>query len=211
MKWITMIALAMMLPFAPAMAADVEYEAGTHYVELRYPRKTATPDKVEVTEYFSYGCPHCYQFEPMISDWVGSLPADVEFNRTPAAWNEMYEVFARTYYAAEHLNVLEKIHLPFFMAIHQERRRLFEPTQIALFFSEFGVDPVDFAKVYKSFGVESAYQQAVARGKTYRAHGVPAIIVNGKYRIEGEMAGSNANMLRIAEFLVEKERSALKK
>ncbi|MBD3648856.1 MAG: DsbA family protein, partial [Pseudomonadales bacterium] len=80
---------------------------------------------------------------------------------------------------------------------------------MASFFSEFGVDPVDFAKVYSSFGVRASVQQAEARGRAYRVSGVPAIIVNGKYRIEGKMAGSNAEMLRIAQFLVGKERKAM--
>jgi len=184
----------------------MEYEEGTHYVELQVPLKTANPEKVEVTEYFSYGCPHCFQFEPMIGAWKDDLPADVEFNRTPAIWNKDYQVYAQTYYAAEALNVTEKVHVPLFVAIHQQRQRLNDPKDVALFFAEFGTDPLDFAKVYQSFGVRASMQQAEARGRAYRSSGVPALIVNGKYRVEGKMAGSNANMLRVVEFLIEKER-----
>ena len=79
---------------------------------------------------------------------------------------------------------------------------------MAQYFAQFGVDPVEFAKVYKSFGVSASVQKAVARGRAYRARGVPTLIINGKYRIEGQMAGSNVNMLRIADFLIEKERKA---
>ena len=194
------------VPFV--FAVPFAYEEGTHYVELQVPVKTANPDKIEVTEYFSYGCPHCFQFDPMITAWESNLPDDVEFNRTPAIWNKDYQVLAQTYYAAEALNATEKLHTPLFIAIHQERRRLNDPTQIALFFSEYGIDPIDFAKVYQSFGVRASVQQAEARGRAYRSEGVPAIIVNGKYRIEGKMAGSNANMLRVTDFLIEKERQA---
>ncbi len=191
-----------------SFAESIQYEEGTHYVELQIPIKTRNSDKIEVAEYFSYGCPHCYQFEPMITAWHEGLPADVEFIRTPAIWNKDYQVYAQTYYATEALGVTEKLHTPFFEAIHGQRKRLNDPKLIAIFFSEFGVDPVDFAKVYSSFGVRASVQQAEARGRAYRSTGVPALIVNGKYRIEGKLAGSNSNMLRVADFLIEKERAA---
>lgn len=192
-----------------AMADSFEFEEGTHYVELQIPLKTADESKIEVTEYFSYGCPHCYQFDPMITAWHEELPGDVLFNRTPAIWNKDYQVYAQTYYAAEALDVTEKMHTPLFQAIHGQHKRLNDPKLIAMFFAEFGVDPVDFAKVYSSFGVRASVQQAEARGRAYRSGGVPAIIVNGKYRIEGKSAGSNSNMLLIAEFLIQKERDLM--
>ena len=93
---------------------------------------------------------------------------------------------------------------------HQSvRKRLNKQERMANFFAEFGVDPVDFAKIYKSFGVRASLAQAEARGRGYLAEGVPAIIVNGKYRIEGKMAGNNANMLRVADFLIQQEKQAL--
>lgn len=194
---------------AGAQAAPFEYEEGTHFEALQTPVNTREPDKVVVTEYFSYGCPHCYQFEPMIARWKAQLPSDVVFRRTPAVWNQDYQVYAQTYYTAEALEVLDEVHTPLFQAIHAERMRLNEPKRMASFFSEFGVDPVDFAKVYSSFGVRASVQQAEARGRAYRVSGVPAIIVNGKYRIEGSMAGSNQAMLEVAEFLIDGERKNL--
>lgn len=209
-KWLCTLALLAISFAGHTSAAPYEYEAGTHYAELQVPINTRAPaNKIQVTEYFSYGCPHCYQFEPQINAWKSSLGNDVQFTRTPAVWNRDYQVYAQTYYTAEALEVLEKVHAPLFQAIHGERRRLNDPQLMARFFGEYGVDPVDFAKTYASFGVRASLQQAEARGRAYRSHGVPAIIVNGKYRIEGEMAGSNANMLRIADFLIEKERAAL--
>ena len=192
-----------------ATTESFEYEEGTHYAELLIPLKTAANGKIEVTEYFSYGCPHCYQFDPMITAWEENLPGDVKFNRNPAIWNKDYQVYAQTYFAAEALGVAEKLHTPLFRAIHAERKRLNDPKLMAVFFSEFGIDPVDFAKVYSSFGVRASVQQAEAKGRAYRSGGVPAIIVNGKYRIEGKMAGSNSNMLRIADFLIQREREAM--
>jgi thiol:disulfide interchange protein DsbA len=203
------VVLAFWLCSALALAESIEYEEGTHYVELQLPLKTADESKVEVTEYFSYGCPHCFQFDPMITAWHEELPADVLFNRTPAIWNADYQVYAQTYYTAEVLDVAEKLHTPLFQAIHAQHMQLNDPKLVAMFFAEFGVDPVDFAKVYNSFGVRASVQTAEARGRAYRAGGVPAIIINGKYRIEGKTAGSNSNMLRIANFLIQKERDLM--
>ncbi len=188
-----------------AWSESMRYEEGVHYAKLETPIRTKDPTKVEVTEYFSYGCPHCYQFEPLIAAWKKRLPEGVAFNRTPAIWNQDYMVYAQAYYTAEALNVLERVHTPIFNAIHRDRKRLNRQERMASFFAEFGVDPVDFAKVYKSFGVRASLAQAEARGRGYLAEGVPALIVNGKYRIEGKMAGNNANMLRVADFLINKE------
>ena len=189
-----------------AMAQDVAYVAGTHYVELPVPIKTRAADKIEVAEYFSYGCPHCYQIEPMISSWKQQLGNDVEFIRTPAVWNKDYEVYAQTYYTAQALNVLDQVHVPLFDAIHSKRRRLNDPEQMAGFFAELGLDPMAFARTYSSFGVRASTQQAEAKGRAYRSGGVPALIVNGKYRVEAAMAGGNAEMLEVVSFLIKKER-----
>lgn len=191
--------------------APGSFQEGTHYDKLTLPLRTRYPGQVEVTEYFSYGCPHCKQFDPILTAWSANLPNDVIFNRTPAMWNADYEVFAHTYYTAIALKVLDKIHEPLFRAIHDERKNLSNPQDMAAFFQKFGVDPMDFAKMYKSFGVRTSVQQAVARGRAYKATGVPTLIINGKYRIEGKHAGNNPNMLLIAEYLIEREREALAK
>lgn len=208
MKALALLFSALFLA-AGAVAAPFEYEEGTHYEALEIPINTREPDKVVVSEYFSYGCPHCYQFEPMINAWKSELADNVVFKRTPAIWNRDYQIYAQTYFTAQALDVLDEVHTPIFQAIHADRRRLNDPEAMARFFSEYGVDPVNFAKTYASFGVRASVQQAEARGRAYRARGVPAIIVNGKYRIEGQMAGSNANMLRIADFLIQKEQAAM--
>ncbi len=184
---------------------STQYEAGKHYVLLDIPVRMRDPNLVEVTEYFAYSCAHCYTFEPLINQWKYDLPEGVIFNRTPAIWSSLLEFFAQTYYTAETLGVLEVIHTPLFQALHIERRNLNNPEAMAEFFSEYGVDTEDFMKAFNSFGVKASRQQADARGRAYRASGTPAIIVNGKYRIDGSMAGSNAAMLEVAEVLIQRE------
>lgn len=200
--------LVMLVMPLVGMAQSPQYEEGTHYIELPIPITNRDPSKVEVTEYFSYGCPHCFEFDSTIQSWARNLASDVRFNRTPAVWNKDYEVYALTYYTAEAMGVTEKIHTALFSAIHTDGRRLTDPETMAMFFSEFGIDPISFAKVYQSFGVRASVQQAAARGRAYRSGGVPAFIVNGKYRVESQNAGSYLEMLKIVNFLVQKERSA---
>ena len=151
------------------VAEGFQYEEGTHYVKLEVPIRTRDPGVIDVTEYFSYGCPHCYRFEPLVSQWKQSLPVGVEFNRSPAVWKVTgYELYARTYYTAQALGVLEKIHLPLFNAIHSERRRLLDLKSMVVFMAEHGVDPESFAKTFNdSFGVKAMYQQAIARQQLY--------------------------------------------
>ena len=195
-----------------ALAESFQFEEGTHYVKLETPVATRNPAIVEVTEYFSYGCPHCYRFEPLIAQWKENLPADVEFNRTPAVWQVTgYELFARTYYTLQALGVLEDVHGDLFNAIHGERRRLYDLESMSAFLATKGVDQAAFVKTFNdSFGVKAMFQQAIARQRLYRSGGVPAIIVNGKYRVEAGMVdNSNANMLRVVSFLVDRERRML--
>lgn len=194
---------------AVPVSAQVSYQEGVHYVELPVPVRRSDPEKIEVTEYFSYGCPHCYRLEPHIVAWKEKLGSDVVFNRTPAIWNQPYQIYAQIYYTVLAMHRLERVHSHIFDAIHRRQIRLNDPKQAARFLAEYGVDPVDFAKTYESFGVRAAMRQAEARGRAYKSRGVPAMIVNGKYRVEGGMAGSNRAILDVVDFLVEKERLAV--
>ena len=190
-------------------AESFEYEEGTHYVELEVPIEMRDSNIVNVTEYFSYGCPHCYRFEPLVSQWKEKLPDDVQFDRSPAVWKvNGYELYARTYYTAKALGIVDKVHLPLFNAIHVERRQLRDLNSMAVFLGEHGVDSKTFVKTFNdSLRVTGMYQRAIGRQQAYRSGGVPAIIVNGKYRIEAGMVdNSNANMLRVADYLIKIER-----
>lgn len=204
---IVTLVLVLVAPLTCA-AADAPYEEGVQYFQLVIPVRTRDPNRIEVTEYFSYGCPHCFDFDPVLRAWTEQLGPDVVFDRTPAIWNTDYEVFAQTYYTAEALGIREVVHPALFGAIHVEHRNLADPRAMADFFSEFGVDPLDFAKVYTSFGVRASVQQAEARGRSYRASGIPAIIVDGKYRVETSESVDQREMLRVVDFLVDRERAA---
>jgi thiol:disulfide interchange protein DsbA len=127
-------------------------------------------------------------------------------------FNKDWELLAQAYYTAEVLGVVEKVHTPIFNAIHMESVDLRDPRLLAqLFEKHAGVKPEQFNDVYNAFSVRSKVQQAVGKGKAYRITGVPTLIVNGKYRVDGQMAGNNTRMLEVVDFLIEKERASAAK
>lgn len=208
MKSLLKISLLFGLAFAAsAFAQPTLYVEGTHYEVLEEPVRTADPNKIEVAEVFWYGCPHCYAFEPLIASWEKTLPADVVFVRSPGMWNQLMEVHAQIFYTAETLKVLDKIHGAAFTEIHQKSNYLQTEDEIRALFVAQGVDPAAFDKTWSSFGVTSAVKKARTKMSEYGIKGVPNLVVNGKYRVTGDGTTTQADMLKIVDFLVAKERS----
>ena len=201
-----------LLVFVPllALAEDTapNYIEGTHYDLITPAVRTANPDKIGVSEFFWYGCGHCYTFEPMVEQWKKSLPDDVDFRGSPAIWNGPMELHAKAYYTADVLNVLDTMHAVLFQAMNVDGKRLSSEGEIAALFTANGVAAEDFTKAFNSFGVSSQVRQANARARAAKISGTPALMVNGKYHVSTRKAGSQADMLKVAEFLIEKERAA---
>ncbi|HEY0962437.1 MAG TPA: thiol:disulfide interchange protein DsbA/DsbL [Pseudomonadales bacterium] len=212
MKTLSKSLFALVLLFSGAAAALAQpalYIEGTHYETIDEPVRTVDPNKIEVTEVFWYGCPHCYAFEPLLDSWVAKLPSDVVFVRSPGMWDELMKTHAQIFYTAMELKVFDKIHGVAFDAIHQKRNYLQTPEAIREMFVAQGVAAADFDKAWASFQVNSAVRQADTRMRAYGVRGVPNLIVNGKYRITtGEGVPTQADMLKVAEYLIEKERSS---
>ncbi len=187
---------------------DQSWQEGTHYDVITPAIRTANPDKIEVAEFFWYGCGHCYTFEPLIGQWKKTLAEDVEFRGSPAIWNQQMELHARAYYAADVLGVLDTMNLVVFQAMNVDGKRLGSEEEIVELFAAHGVDEAEFTKAFNSFGVSSQVRQANARARAAKITGTPEMMVNGKYRISTRKAGNQANMLKIADFLVAKERAA---
>ena len=186
------------------VSAD-EYVEGVNYELVEPAQPTSTVDKVEVLEVFWYGCPHCFRFEPYVERWLQKKPENAQFVRLPAIFRPAWEVHARAYYTAELLGVLDKVHKPLFNAIHLQKRALNTEDALRDFFAEFGVDKKEFIKTYQSFAVETRIRRAKTMVSRYGVDGVPTVIVNGKYRVSARTAGSNAEMLKVINFLVAKE------
>lgn len=164
---------------APAAAQLAE---GRDYRLLTPPRPTSSPGKIEVLEFFSYGCPHCARFSPLVSAWAAALPKDVVFKRVPVSFGRMpWMNLSRAYYSLEATGDLKKLDAALFHAIHDEQQSLFDEQSIAEWVGQQGGDAARFAAAYVSFGVNNQTVQADTMAEDYRIEGVPSLVVNGHY------------------------------
>ena len=191
-----------------AARADDGLAEGIDYVRLAAPQPTGEASKIEVVELFWYGCPHCYHLEPMLEKWAAAQPDDVALVRIPAVLNPRWDVLARAYYTAEMLGVIEQIHAPLFKAIHEKKQKFDDEDALAKFFVAQGVDEKQFRETYKSFGVVSKVNRARQMTQRYGISGVPALVIDGKYRTSASQAGSHADMLEVTDALIARERQA---
>lgn len=179
----SLVALALIVLSVPALAAVT---AGTDYRVIDPPQHPESGGKIEVIEFFSYGCPHCNEFYPLISAWAAKLPKDVVFKRVATglgrtAWTNL----AKTYYALEATGDLNRLDAQIFHAIHEEHQPLFDEKAISQWVGQHGVDTAKFNTAFESFGVNTKLNQAEEMVENYKIDGVPALCVDGKYLILG--------------------------
>jgi protein dithiol oxidoreductase (disulfide-forming) len=190
---------------ASAQGGPVE---GTHYVRLGQPLPAPAHGKLEVVEFFWYGCPHCNEFEPTLEAWTKSLPADVVFRRAPVAFRpEPHGTHQRLYFAIEAMGLVATLHRRVFYAIHNERQSLDKPAEISAFVGKNGVDGAKFLEVFNSFSVQTKARQAHQLSEGYKIDGVPALGVQGRFYTSGSMAGSNDRSLAVVDHLLKRLRS----
>jgi thiol:disulfide interchange protein DsbA len=195
-------AAGLALGAVPAARAQGGFVEGKDYVKLGTPVPTAVPGKIEVVEFFWYGCPHCNAFEPQLDAWSKKVPDYVAFRRVPVAFTALHETHAKLFYALEALQQVEAMHRKVFAAIHQQRKRLDKEADIVAFVSENGVDGAKFAEAFKSFGVATKVRQAKALTDAYKIDGVPSLGIHGRYFTSGSLAGSNERALAATEYLI---------
>ena len=161
-------------------------------------------------EAFWYGCSHCFRFEPLVADWEAKAADDVDFRRYPAMWNALMKIHAQIYFTAEAMDAIELVHEPVFDAINVEGNRLQNEKLIGDLFEEHGIARADFEAAFNSFSVRTKVNQAEKRMQDYEIRSTPNMIVNGKYLITtGEAVRTQAEMLEVVDFLVDKERRAM--
>lgn len=199
--------ILILLPLLIFHTAHAEWGEGWDPIDP--PVATTAPDgKIEVIEFFWYGCPHCYQMEPQLETWLENKPENVSFVRVPAPLNNKWTVHAQFYYAAEILGLTEKLHEPLFEAMHVKKRKLYDKDSLIDFAVEQGVDKQKFVDALNSFGVYVKVQNARKLGQRYQLDGVPAMGINGKYKTSGSLAGSYNKMFEIVSQLVAEESKA---
>lgn len=195
------IAAAATLAFT-AGAAFAQLQAGRDYSRLDPPQPTDAADKVEVIEFFWYGCGHCYRLEPALASWTKALPKDVTFKRIPAIPNEAWGQTAIIYYTLEAMGLLDKAHQKVFDAIHQDNVILSNRKVRDEWLAKQGIDVAEFNKVEKSFSVQAKMGRARQLTAAYKVSGVPSLVVNGKYVTSNELAGGPERMVQVTDALV---------
>ena len=187
-----------------------EYTEGVEYIAVG-PHPVETGDKVEVREFFWYGCPHCYHLEPLLSRWRKTLSPKAEFVRTPAIFRDNWAVHARAYFAFQTLGVAEKLDAAVFKAIHEQNRPLDTEAGLAAFAVEQGVDEKRFSDAYRSFSMENNVKQVMELQKRYGITSVPTLVVDGRYLTSPSLARSQEETLKVLDFLVAKATKERKK
>lgn len=183
------------------------YDEGIEYIKIN-PAVSTSVDKgqVEVVELFWYMCPHCFHFEPVIQKWLKDKPKNVVFKRVPAIFSPGWRFFAKVYYTNKILGIEEKIHGPLFKALHEDRARLGNEAAMAKFVEKHaGVKKQKFMGAFNSFSVDAKVRKAEDLSKRYGAQGVPTLVVNGKWRTGGTIAGGHEGMIKVLDHLIKLE------
>ena len=203
------IVLAQADPGETSPASGWKYQAGQEFTRFASAQGTSSaPDKVEVAEVFWYGCPHCYNFDPVLNEWKQSLADDVSFVRIPVIWSPTHEFHARAFYTAEALGKLDQIHPAFFRAIHIDNNPLTTEEAVRELFEEFGVSGEEFERSFNSFAVSSKLNRARTLTRNYQVRSVPIMIVNGKYATSSQLRTFD-DVLDVVDELVTRERQTL--
>jgi protein dithiol oxidoreductase (disulfide-forming) len=182
--------------------------AGHDYVVLSTPQRQEINGKIEVVEFFSWGCPHCYEFYPKLSRWLSTLPKDASFKRVPVGLGHPeWEALAKAYYALQATGDVDRLDSQIFEDIHKNHVWLYDEASITAWVGKHGVNVAKFTVAFRSFGVNTSAGQAEQRAEDYRIPGVPTLAIAGKYTVDGDQA----KMLTTSDQLIAMERAGNKK
>lgn len=208
--WKTLLAALATAVFAfQPLSAAAQLTEGRHYVRLQMPQPTEHADKVEVVEFFWYGCPACNDVEPLIKSWAKTLAPDVHFRKVPAIFRDSWVPGARIFYTIEAMGQ-PKLHDAVFQAIHKERVNLNDEKVLFDWVAKQGADRQKFAEIYKSFAIDAQVRRAAEMTSEYGIGGVPALVVGGKY-MPAPKLGTWGDVLRVVDGLIEMNRAELKR
>ena len=185
---------------APVTASD--------YTRIATPVPVSTPPgTVDVVEFFSYACPHCFEFEPTLEAWLAHKPAEIRFRRAPVPFMMNFRNFQPMYFALESLGLADALQQKVFNAVHVEHLRLDTPEAIAAFVTKNGVDAKKFMAVFNGFSTGLKATQASQQYDASGAGGVPTLMVQGRFLTSPVIARSETRALAVVEFLAAQVRA----
>ena len=187
-------------------AQSPKIEEGFDYRILPTPQPLESKGKVEVIEFFWYGCPHCYDFEPELNAWLKRQPKDVIFRKVPVAFRDDFMPHSQLFYALEAMGKGDALNDKVMYAMHKENKRLMAENEIADWAASQGIDRNTFLATYRSFAVVSKARAARQMADAYRIDGVPTIVMQGRYVTSPSIAGTKAKAISVMEHLEQKIR-----
>jgi thiol:disulfide interchange protein DsbA len=202
------ISIVAVASLAWSMSLQANIIAGHDYVVLDVPQRQEGNAKIEVVEFFSWGCPHCYEFYPKLARWLLTLPKDSSFKRVPVGLGHPeWEALAKAYYALQSTGDVDRLDAQIFEDIHKNHVWLNDEQSITTWVGKHGVDVAKFTAAYRSFGVNTSEARAEQMSVDYRLPGVPTLAIAGKYTVSGDQE----KMLVTSDQLMAMERGANKK
>ena len=190
------------------------YQEGVQFTRLKQPMPVASGAQIEVLEVFSYACSHCARLEPTLEAWRKTMPKNAKFTALPAIFNDSWAVYARAYYAAEQLKIVEKTHGPLFKAIYEQNKQFKNVDDIANWYAAYGVTAKQFTDAFNAPGMEAKLKRVLELTPRYEVAGTPTLVIDGKYSFDVTSAGGLEKVTGLLNFLIRKaasERTAPKK
>ncbi|MGF1547846.1 MAG: thiol:disulfide interchange protein DsbA/DsbL [Thiotrichales bacterium] len=193
----------------PAIAKTLE--PGRDFELIEPPQTGVEPQKIEVLEFFAYGCPHCMEFHPILMDWIKRQPPDVSFKRVPVSFNRAaWANLARLFYALQATGDLARLDEDIFRALHHERVKLYTQPAIVAWVKQHGVDAKRFTDAFESLGATSRLKRDEQRVNDYRVQSVPLLTIDGRYAVVAKNAKTFRDHLAIADTLLAQTRAERK-
>lgn len=194
----------------PGLAyAQKKPENGSEYRALdKRVAVEAAQGKVEVIEFFWYGCPHCNSFEPQLEAWAKKLPSDVVLKRVPVAFRDDFVPHQRLFYTLEAMGKLDDLHRKVFQTIHVDKQSVDKEATILAWADKQGLDKAKFQELYNSFSVSTKARRGTQLQDAFKVEGVPALGIGGRYYTDGSMAGSMGRALQVTDYLIAEARKS---
>lgn len=206
-RFTAVLFLLFSIGFAGLTMASTNITEGKDYTALNNPQPTENNGKIEVLEFFWYGCPHCDTLHPYIKGWLKNKPDDVSFRYVPTIFRPNWVSGAKIFYTIEALQATETLHDKVYDAIHRDKIDLNKEDILFDWVEKQGINREKFEKAYHSFSVQNQVARSTQMSRQYELTGTPSIVVDGKYLTSGSLSGSSENTIKILEKLIEKARS----
>jgi thiol:disulfide interchange protein DsbA len=182
-------------------------QEGKNYFRLKSPQPVETGKKVEVLEFFSYGCPHCADLDPELQAWQKTLPADVSFRRVPVMFQDRWIGLAKVFFTLEALGVDDRLTPEVFVALHKNGAQLWNEKAFFDWAASKGLDRKKVEEMYGSFAISGKVNRAKQLAQAYNVQSVPMVVVDGKFTTASDKVGSHAAMPAALNELIAKARA----